>query len=222
MRDAVHFWIFCFLAWVIPVTACLAAGTGSVQASADSVRSNTWLVQAMMAEIVTSAARTLPPAPAQVFLDPQNDEPACALFETAAFAVLSAAGYELYSSLEEDIPADFEGPVLAFNVLQVELAYPEVGRSLGIWRQWVGRQMSVTAQVEVTMAATGRLLLREDFHRQFLDRVPSSDFSAVNSRLYEFTTAEIAESGWRRRMEEVVVISTLAGLVAVYFANTNN
>lgn len=222
MRNTILCWSFFLLAWVIPVTACNAAGAGSAPAPADSVRSNIWLVQALMAEIVTSASRALPPAPARIFLDPEDDEPACALFETAAFDVLSGAGYELYSSLEEDIPEDFDGLVMAFNVMEVDLAYPEVGRSLGIWQQWVGREIGVSVQVEMTMAATGRLLLRDNFHRQFLDHVPSSDFSAVNSRLYEFTTAEIAESGWRRRLEEVVVVSTLAGLVAVYFANTNN
>ena len=136
--------------------------------------------------------------------------------------MLNAAGYELYSSLEEDIPEDFSGLILDFNVLDIDLAYPEVGRSVGIWKQWVERRLSVTAQVKISRADDGRLLLREKFQRQFLDRVPAGDLDAVNSRLYEFTTAEIAESGWHRRLEEMVIVGTLAGLVAVYFANTNN
>ena len=52
--------------------------------------------------------------------------------------------------------------------------------------------------------------------------MPDGDFDRVNSDLYGFTRAQTAESGWQRRMEEIVVLGTLAGLVAVYFANTTD
>ena len=52
--------------------------------------------------------------------------------------------------------------------------------------------------------------------------MPTTTSTTSNSELYDFTTAETSESGWQRRIEEIVVLGTLAGLVAVYFANTGN
>ena len=66
------------------------------------------------------------------------------------------------------------------------------------------------------------MLLSSRVARSFSDRVPSDDFDDVNSNLYSFTTAETGESGWQRRLEEIVVLGALAALVAIYFANTAN
>mgnify|MGYP006879661901 CR=1 FL=1 len=66
------------------------------------------------------------------------------------------------------------------------------------------------------------MLLNQRVARSFSDRVPSSDFDSVNSDLYPFTTAETEESGWQRRLEEIVVLGALTGLVVIYFANTSN
>jgi len=58
--------------------------------------------------------------------------------------------------------------------------------------------------------------------RRFSDRVEADDFDAVESPLYAFTNAEVADSGWHSRIEELVVLGTLAGLIAIYFSNTGN
>ena len=66
------------------------------------------------------------------------------------------------------------------------------------------------------------MLLSDQVQRRFSDRVSSDDCGTVDSQLYDFTTAEISESGWKGRMEEIIVLGTLAGLVAIYFANTGD
>lgn len=191
-------------------------------AAADTVRTNLWLTEALMAEIVASTAKQLPPPPAAVRLLQEANSDADVIFMAVAARVLSGLGYELY--VPEDDPAQ-QGAVeyeFAFTVVMVDLSYPDVGRSLGLWRQWVERDMSVTAQVGITEVGSGRLLLNDLVERRFLDRVPSDDFDDVNSDLYPFTIAETKDSGWRGRIEAIVVLGTLAGLVAVYFANTSD
>ena len=84
------------------------------------------------------------------------------------------------------------------------------------------RDLSVSADIEVVEVNTGRLLFNDLVTRRYSDRIGSGDFSAVNSSLYSFTNAEISEGSWHRRLEEIVVLGTLTGMVAVYFANTGN
>ncbi len=104
----------------------------------------------------------------------------------------------------------------------MELSYPEVGRTLGIWQRWVERDVSVTASVDVSEADSGLLLFKDILERRFSDRVDHEDFDDVESELYDFTTADKAGSGWQNRIEEIVVLGTLVALIAVYFANTGN
>ncbi len=193
-------------------------------AAADSLRTNLWLVEAMMGEIAAEAISALPPAPARVLLTnrPAPDDKAGQLMRTVTSRVLADRGYEVLV----DLPDSLRGPgpdcTATFNVDQVELTYPDVGRTLGLWRRWVDREVSVVVSAEIADAASGQLLLSDRLARRFSDRVPDKDFPEVNSRLYPFTIAEVGESGWHRRLEEIAVLGTLAGLVAVYFANTGD
>jgi hypothetical protein len=255
----------------------------TVLAPSDTVRTNLWLAQALMREIVEKAATSLPPAPCAVALRPLDPSPAGEIFTTVAARVLGTAGYELYlaeptadtpqtggtsaaeaepedhlleyeppemagpgaaaaaqqateqdaseetdSPLAEGVPAveltsaPTDVPVyeLQYRMEDVQLAYPESGRRFGIWRQWVARQMHVATIVTIVEQRSGRLLLSERLKRSYRDRVPSGLLAAVRSDVYPFTDAELGESTWRRRLEQFVVLGTLTGLVAVYFANT--
>ncbi len=207
---------------VTPVAQAQAGGGLPTTAASDTVRTNVWLVDALMAEIVTTAARALPPAPGAVRLEPMRDDNRNDLFQAVAAEVLGAAGYDLYLSVADSTRQGAVDYVVGFNVQDIHLAYPDVGRTLGLWRRWVDRQMSVSVLVEISEESSGRLLLNERMVRKFGDRLESSAFDAVDSAEYEFTTAETSESGMKNRMEEVVVLGTLAGLVAIYFANTGN
>ncbi|PID81859.1 hypothetical protein CSA17_01280 [bacterium DOLJORAL78_65_58] len=192
------------------------------QAQPDTVRTNIWLTEALMAEIVASTARVLPPAPAAIQLEQMRPLPEDDLFKSAALRVLMGLGYEVYEGDEDPARQAAVDCVYNFSLYGVELEYPDVGRTLGIWRRWVDRSLSVTAQVNIKMAGSGRLLLSERVTRSFQDRVPGGDLDKVDSSLYPFSSAEPRESGWKGRMEELVVLGTLAGLVAVYFANTGD
>jgi hypothetical protein len=197
----------------------------------DTVRTNIWLTEALLAEIASRTARVLPPPPAAVRLvntgptkkgsgsevSLEDDQ---LMFNEAMVRVLGGLGYSLFASEEDEAREGAVDYVITYQVVRVKLDYPDVGRTLGIWRQWIARELEITAQVEVKEADSGRILLADRITRSFSDRVGSGDLVHVDSNLYPFTTAEVGESGWRSRLEEMVVLGTLAGLVAVYFANT--
>ena len=205
-----------------------AAGT------VDTVRTNIWLTEALLGEIASRTARVLPPAPAALRLVNTKGqgrgtggaatvlEDDQLMFNEAMVRVLGGLGYTLYAADDDESRQAAVDYVLSYHVVQVDLDYPDVGRTLGIWRQWIARELSITAQVEVIEADSGRVLLADRITRRFSDRVPDGDLEHVDSKLYPFTTAQVGESGWKSRLEEMVVLGTLAGLVAVYFANTTD
>jgi len=208
-----------------PPGPVLAGGAGGLPAAdaADTVRTNLWLVEALMAEIAGEAADVLPDPPATVRLEAVREGEANDLFRVVAARVMADRGYEvvLPAAVGDTVTATADH-ALAFDVLEVGLTYPEVGRTLGIWRRWVSRALEVTATVEVTERPSGRLLMADRLTRGFHDRLENDAFPAVNSDVYDFTSAGTSETGWKRRTEELVVLGTLAGLIAVYFANTGN
>ncbi len=224
--------------------------TLSFSAADDTVRSNLWLARALMAEVMEAAVAVLPAPPASIVLYPQGKGEGLELMSTVAADLLRRRGYQLYlreqtkepaatspvspttptspttdtaapdSSLAPPPPGvDYE---LRYKIEDIRLTYPESGRRFGIWREWVSRDLVLSAYVTVLEPATGRLLLNDRLERSFRDRVPNSSLAAVRSDLYPFTDATLQESSWRRRLEQLVVLGTLTGLVAIYFANTGN
>jgi len=191
-------------------------------AQPDTVHTNLWLTKALMGEIVTHAVSSMPPDPASVLLVNDGSKQMDELFGSVATGILRDRGYDLFVAAGDStgqVQVDF---IFSFKVMGVELVYPEVGRTLGIWQRWVARDVAVTASVQVSTAANGQLLFKDIVERRFSDRIDNDDFEDVESDLYNFTTAETAGSGWQNRMEEIVVLGTLVGLIAIYFANTGN
>ncbi len=204
---------------VAPVAAPLSLPAA---AAPDTVRSNVWLTEALMAEIVASTANVLPATPAAIQLVQKVDSIEDDLFQAAVVRILGGLGYDVYFGDDDPAKQPAVDCIYTFTVHGVELEYPETGRTLGLWRRWIDRELKVTVLVNVTMANSGRMLLSNRVQRRFSDRVPDEYFDIVDSEMYEFTTAETSESGWKGRMEEIIVLGTLAGLVAVYFANTGD
>lgn len=220
------------------VTVVLATGTGFCFAEDDSdlntagqlpgldqpdtVHTNLWLTKALMGEIVTHVVSSMPPAPLSVLLVNEGSKQMDELFGSVASGILSDRGYDLFVAAGDStgqVQVDF---IFSYKVMGVDLTYPEVGRTLGIWQRWVARDVAVTTSVQVSTVPTGQLLFKDIVERRFSDRVDNDDFEDVESDLYDFTTAETAGSGWQNRMEEIVVLGTLVGLIAIYFANTGN
>ena len=189
---------------------------------ADSVRSNLWLCESLMEDIAGQAVRTLRPAPGAVRVERRGKLEGEEILGQVVYQVLSAAGYEVFTDVEDSSRQAAVDYIYSCQLKQIELTYPRVGRTLGLWRQWVDRDLSVSADIQVLEANTGRLLFTDLVTRQFSDRIGAGDLDAVNSNLYSFTSAETSESGWHRRLEEIAVVGTLTGMVAVYFANTGN
>jgi hypothetical protein len=218
-------------------TLVLAVVAGSVpgrtaaadaDAAADTVRTNLWLVETLMREVVQVATANLPAPPAGVQLVAQAEGEAEDLLTQIIVEELNGTGYAVYmASAEADSTdaasassGDGAAYELRYRVLQTELAYPATGRRLGIWREWVARNLELTVMITLSELGTGRVLFNDRISRSFRDRVPSEYLEDVESGLYPFTQAETQESGWQNRVEEIVVLGALAGLVAVYFANT--
>lgn len=193
---------------------------GLTAAGADTIRTNLWLAEALMGETVVAAMRHLPPPPLNVVLVPADKEQRTNLLTTMATEHLTRAGYRVHV---DEAPADSTAHHCEFRyqVLELGLGYPASGRRFGLWRDWVAREMSFTALYTIVETPGGEVLYNDRVCRSFRDRVPSDDLAACQSPAYAFTRAEVAAGGWQRRIEEIVVLGALAGLVAVYFQNTD-
>ena len=184
----------------------------------DTLRTNLEIAAALMSEAIGSLEAELPLPPAVMVLVPGSTEPAAELLTDVTFNHLQAAGYDVYI---DQAPAETEPPVYEFRyrVQDLQLAYPTSGRRLLFWKSWVGRQMDLALQITV-VSGDGQMLLSRRLVHGFRDRVPVKNMEAVESTAYPFTFAEEQSSGSSRRLEQIVVLGALAGLVAVYFANT--
>ena len=133
--------------------------------------------------------------------------------------LLLAEGYRVHL---DDRPAGTGPPVYEFRyrVDELSLTYPDTGRRLGLWKTWIARDLGLVLQGTVVAADDGQVLSSRRVVRSFQDRIPDEHLAAVESRAYPFTTSEPQESGLARQIEEIVVLGTLVGLVAIYFANT--
>ena len=217
--------------WLAGGTAVSSADEDSVGAMTlqlpglaepDTVRTNLWLTEALMGEIVSHAASFIPSAPGSILLVAKRGDNKEDLFGSVAVGILSQSGYELYVAVDDSVevgPVDY---IFSYSVVGVDLTYPEVGRTLGIWQRWVGRELAVTTAVEISGSPGGQLLFKEILERKFSDRVDNDDFDNVESDLYDFTNAQKTGSGWQNRMEEIIVLGTLVALIAIYFANTGS
>jgi hypothetical protein len=268
----------CALTTAVPLGAVRAQDAEvvpSVRAAVDTLRTNLWLSESLMRDVVATVAGSLPRAPVGVRIVTTRNEPEDELLREIAADELHRRGYDVYLAAPPETPAsasaaaadaepdedrtqgedekgaageedaadlppqtDLEASlraaaaaqraggedpaeyVLKLRIQEFELAYPETGRRLGIWRQWVSRRLRLSVGFTVEETDTGRLLVSDRVTRSYHDRVPSDYFDDVESDQYTFTAAELQPSGWQGKIEEIMVLGTLAGLVAVYFANT--
>lgn len=204
-----------------------AAGTPAAErlsgpfppATGDTLRTNYRVAETLLGEAVDGLLADLPPPPAHALLVPATTEPGANLLTEVMTARLLAAGYQVHL---DRAPPGTEDPVieLRYRVGRLELSYPRTGRRLGIWKSWFSRQMTFVAQVTAVDRLDGQVLLSRRLTGSYQDRVPHGYQAAIEAREYPFTQAVPQSSGWSRRLEEMVVLGALAGMVAIYFANT--
>jgi hypothetical protein len=198
----------------------LSLPDGLALAGADTIRTNLWLAEALMAETAREARRHLPPPPATVVLVPFDREQRTNILTTMITEQLNDAGYAVHidAAPAESSAGHYE---LRYQVVELNLGYPATGRKLGLWRDWVAREMAFCALYTIVETPGGRVLYNDRVRRAYQDRVPSDDLASCQNPAYAFTSAEVVGSGWQRRVEEIVVLGALAGLVAIYFQNTD-
>ena len=200
------------------------APPSAAAAGSDTVRTNLWIAEALMGEAVAATMPALPPAPAVVRLVPKVTDASTEILTTVISRRLRLAGYDLRLPLAASdttvVSADADCE-FRYEVVELTLAYPETGRRFGIWREWVGREMAFTGLFTVVETPLDRVLFNDRVRRTYRDRVPNDEFAGCESKAYAFTSAATREGGWTRRVEEIVVLGALAGLVAVYFQNTD-
>ncbi len=144
--------------------------------------------------------------------------------------VLTNAGHTVLldesSSVGSQEDTEFIKPVgdyrIVFSLKEVDLTYPNAGRKFGLWRQWVDRDLFVSVHARVIDTSSSVVLLDKLINSSKYDRIAANDFETIESSAYSFTNADVSESGVRRVLEQVVVISALSGMVAAYFANTGS
>ena len=92
-----------------------------------------------------------------------------------------ARGHEVFL-IDEDVPATPDVThILGFRMLGVTLKYPEVGRTLGLWRNWIGRQLKVSVLANVSESPSGRLAFYRRVERNYQDRFPDGLLSDIQS-----------------------------------------
>lgn len=218
----------CLLLTTAASPAAERAAPDFVFTGADTIRTNLWVAQALMADVAREIVAAVPGTDHRVAVRPLADHAASPLMGTALWGALTAAGHTPY--LDETETGDDEAAIvppevdyaIRYRFEDIDLGYPRVGRKFGLWSHWVDREMGMSVLATVVEPATGRLLLDRRLQRSFDDRVPAGDLQRVDDAIYAFTTAQPAEGGIRSILEEVVVVGALTGLVAIYFANTSN
>ena len=189
-------------------------------AGADTLRSNLWVAEALLNTSLGELLSALPPPPAAVLLIPGSTDAPANLLTAVATSRLQQEGYTVHL---DRVPDDTELRVveLRYRISKLELSYPAVDRRLGLWKSWVDRQMHFAAQFTMVDRSSGQVLSSKRLSRTYQDRFPHRHLAAVEaSDGPAFTRALPTASGWTRRLEEIVVLGTLVGLVAIYFANT--
>jgi hypothetical protein len=185
----------------------------------DTLRSNLWIAEALLASAVDEVRRELPPAPAVVLLVPGSTEAAANVLTDVATRRLQREGYLVHL---DRVPADTALPVVEvrYRVTKLALQYPDSGKRLLLWQSWVARQMELAVQFTVIDREDGQVLLSRRLVRLYQDRMPHEYLTFVESSEYPtFTKATPQTRSWSRRLEEIVVLGTLVGLVAIYFTN---
>ncbi len=185
----------------------------------DSIRTNLMVAEALLGDALAEVTSALPTAPTVVVLVPGSNEPAANLLTTVATHHLMAAGHTVHL---DRAPVGTDGPVyeLRYRVDRLDLAYPASGRRFMLWSGWVDRSVDLVVQFTLVDAADSQVITSRRVVRRFHDRVEADQVAALEAPLYPFTTAAVEGGGWTRRLEEIVVLGTLASLVAIYFANT--
>jgi hypothetical protein len=185
----------------------------------DTLRTNLEVAEALLGEALELVIPELPSPPAAVVLVPGSTEDAAALLSRVAVHRLQLAGYEVHL---DQLPeaSDLAVVEMRYRVEDLQLAYPTSGRRLLFWKSWVGREMNLAVTMTLVDAADGQIIMSRRVASSFRDRIPAGDVDAVESPTYEFTQAEPDPSKSSRRLEQVVVLGALVGLVAIYFANT--
>ena len=199
-------------------------------AAVDTTPSNIWVARAMISDILAEVETRLPTRPSRIVLRPKAEHEAGPLFQEMAARRLETLGHDLYLD-ETDIAREGEKAatvagdvdlVLTSSIESLTLAYPQSGRRFGLWRQWVDRELEMVTFLTLVEAQSGRLLMDRRLVRRYADRVPSDRFESLASPAYNFTQAAVAPTGFRGILENLVVVGSLAGMVAVYFANSGS
>jgi hypothetical protein len=185
----------------------------------DTVRTNLQVALALMDEALSEVMVALPAPPAAVVLVPGSTKSEADLLTNLATSRLRDAGYTVHLDMAPD---GTDTPVLElrYRVEDLRLAYPRTGRRLLFFKSWVGRRMDLALQVTAVDRHDGQVLVSRRVVTGYTDRFPTDHLEAVQSPTYDFTQADLPASSTSRRLEQVVVLGALAGLAAIYFANT--
>jgi hypothetical protein len=195
-----------------------------------SSSSNLVEVRSLLFDITEDICSKIPVSKSSVVLKPSASHEANDLFIEALTQNLSLSGHTVLLDVQpapgsqED--TEFITPVgeylISFNMKEIILSYPEVGRKFGLWKQWIDRDLSVTVHSRILKVDTGVVLFDRLIITSIYDRIDAVNFEAIESNTYSFTNSEVSENGLRRVFEQVVVVGALSAMIAAYFSNTGS
>jgi len=207
------------------VLILIVAGAAAARPAArDSVRTNLWLARALLTDLSRDILADLPSGCRTVELVSEQQDPVSELFEPILFATLHQAGIAVYSAADRDSAATPPAPGyrVRYRFEKVALSYPAEGRTFGLWRSWLDRELAISAVYKVVQLPAGRIVVSRRRVHRYDDRLPAAQRRLVESDAYSFTSADLPGGGPRVLLEQMVVLGTLVGMVVAYFANTGS
>lgn len=120
---------------------------------------------------------------------------------------------------ENPVGSDSASLELSYRVLDMGVAYPRQGRSHGMGRLWVQRDVSVRLSFQLTDLATNHVRWIQEAEASRTGRFPHRLLSVVESKEYPFTHAAFEKKSWTRYLEPVIVSGVVGGLVYLFYAN---
>jgi hypothetical protein len=146
------------------------------------------------------------------------------VFETMIVRQFDEAGYRVI--LERPVEADSTPPGdryrLSYQIIEMSLAYPRIGRRHWFGRKEVERNAEIDIFAQLVDLASGEVVWVGEARKEYSDVIGYSALDQVEDDEYEFTKPQRKELRWSKIVEPVVVTGIVVGLVYLFFSNQSN
>jgi len=108
--------------------------------------------------------------------------------------------------------------IIEFKILTLGVQYLRTEK-----KNLIGRQCNLSLAVRATEGSSGLVKFSDEFIEQYADSVLIRDVSIVENKYFSFTQASLPERfGFKKFIEPLIVLSTTAGVVYLFFRLRSN